>query len=259
MLNPATRRNSYLPALAATLLLVGCGSDSLSVAPQGFVNPPAPLSNSPVVGSNLVAKWSQISVDASGFDHSAAGAKQQLGPTRSSRAICIVHIAMHDALNAVAPRYQTYAFHQKNSEADPIAAAATAAYEVLVNQLPTAKPMLDSCLAVSLASVPEGSAKTQGIEVGKKAAAAIIGLRQNDGAFQDPISVPAGNGQPGEYHVVPPFDFVFAPFWKTMQPFSLQKPEQFRNPQQPAHYWKDRCDERPAYPHRHQDRALGGA
>ena len=43
MLNPATRRNSYLPALAATLLLVGCGSDSLSVAPQGFVNPPAPL------------------------------------------------------------------------------------------------------------------------------------------------------------------------------------------------------------------------
>jgi hypothetical protein len=143
------------------------------------------------------------------------------------------HCWLHDALNAIAPRYQTYAFHQKNSEADPIAAAATAAYEVLVNQLPTSKVMLDSCLAVSLATVPEGNAKTQGIQVGKQAAAAIVALRQNDGAFQDPISVPAGTGQAGEYQVVPPFDFVFAPFWKTMQPFSLQKPEQFRNTPQP--------------------------
>lgn len=31
-----------------------------------------------------------------------------------------------------------------------------------------------------------------------------------------------------------PFDIVFAPFWKTMQPFGLQSPEQFRCVPQPA-------------------------
>lgn len=152
----------------------------------------------------------------------------------ASRINAMTHIAMHDALNAIAPRYQTYAFHQKNRQADPIAAAATAAYEVLVSQIPAQKPMLDSCLAASLTKVPEGSAKTQGIEIGKKAAAAIIALRQNDGAFQDPISIPVGTGQPGEYQLVPPFDFIFAPFWATMQTFSLQKPEQFRVPPHPT-------------------------
>jgi hypothetical protein len=177
--------------------------------------------------NQIVLDWNLAAYEAMGgvsYQHSLLAA----------RINAMTHIAMHDALNAVAPRYQTYAFHQKNSEADPIAAAATAAYEVLVNQLPAAKLMLDSCLAVSLAIVPAGSAKTQGIEVGKKAAAAILELRQTDGAFQDPISIPAGTGQPGEYQAVPPFDFVFAPFWKTMQPFALQKPEQFRITPPPA-------------------------
>jgi hypothetical protein len=190
-------------------------------------NPSEPVNDLEQYSNQIILDWNLAAYEAMGgtaYQHSLLAA----------RINAMTHIAMHDALNAVAPRYQTYAFHQKNSEADPIAAATTAAYEVLVNQLPAAKAMLDSCLAVSLATVPTGSAKTQGIEVGKKAAAAIIALRQNDGAFNDPISIPAGIGQPGEYQVVPPFDFVFAPFWKTMQPFALQKPEQFRNPQQPA-------------------------
>ncbi len=190
--------------------------------------------NSTEPAKDLEQYSNQIILDWNLAAYEAMGGTSYQHSLLASRINAMTHIAMHDALNAVAPRYQTYAFHQKNSEADPIAAAATAAYEVLVNQLPAAKQMLDSCLAVSLATVPEGTAKSQGIEVGKKAAAAIIALRQNDGAFQDPISIPVGIGQPGEYQVVPPFDFVFAPFWKTMQPFALQKPEQFRNPQQPA-------------------------
>lgn len=190
-------------------------------------NPAEPVNDLEQYSNQIILDWNLAAYEAMGgtsYQHSLLAA----------RINAMTHIAMHDALNAVSPRYQTYAFHQKNSEANPIAAAATAAYEVLVNQIPAAKAMLDSCLAVSLATVPEGNAKTQGIEIGKKAAAAIIALRQNDGAFQDPISVPVGTNQPGAYQVVPPFDFVFAPFWKTMQPFSLQKPEQFRNTPQPT-------------------------
>ena len=188
---------------------------------------PEPVNDLEQYSNQIILDWNLAAYEAMGgasYQHSLL----------ASRINAMTHIAMHDALNAIAPRYQTYAFHQKNSEADPIAAAATAAYEVLVNQFPAQKPMLDGRLAASLATVPEGSAKTQGIELGKKAAAAILALRQNDGASQDPVSIPAGTGQPGEYQVVPPFDFVFAPFWKTMQPFSLQKPEQFRIEAQPA-------------------------
>lgn len=185
-------------------------------------------------GNDLEQYSNQVILDWNIVAYEAMGGTAYQHSLLASRINAMTHIAMHDALNAIAPRYQTYAFHQKNSEANPIAAAATAAYEVLVNQLPTAKHMLDSSLAVSLANVPEGNAKTQGIQVGKQAAASILALRQNDGALQDPISIPAGTTQPGEYQVVPPFDFVFAPFWKTMQPFSLQKPEQFRIAPQPA-------------------------
>ena len=145
-----------------------------------------------------------------------------------SRITAMTHIAIHDALNAIAPRYQSYIFSQKDKQADPIAAVATAAYEVLVASMPDQKPLLDGRLATSLAGIPEGSSKIKGIELGKKAAAAILALRQNDGAFQDPISQPVSTGQPGAYQVVPPFNFVFAPHWKTMQPFSLEKPDQFR-------------------------------
>lgn len=172
--------------------------------------------------NQIILDWNLVAYEAMGgttYQHSLLAA----------RINAMTHIAMHDALNAIAPRYQTYAFHQKNDVADPIAAAASAAYEVLLGQIPAKKPMLDSCLAVSLATVPEGSAKTQGIELGKLAAAAILALRQNDGAFQDPISpVPPSSGTAGIYQPVPPFNILFAPFWKTMQPFALQKPEQFR-------------------------------
>lgn len=147
----------------------------------------------------------------------------------ASRVYAMTHLAIHDALNAIVPRYQTYAYHQPHKLADPVAAVASAAYEVLLASNPAQKTMLETLLLASLASVPEGPSKTEGIELGKKAAAAILALRQNDGAFDDPIGpIPPFVGQPGAYQAVPPFDFVFAPQWRTMQTFSLVNPQQFR-------------------------------
>jgi hypothetical protein len=36
------------------------------------------------------------------------------------------------------------------------------------------------------------------------------------------------------YQAVPPFDFVYAPDWKTMEPFALESPEQFRSGPYPS-------------------------
>lgn len=176
-----------------------------------------------------LAKYSnQIILDWNVAAFEAMGGTTYQHSLLAARINAMTHLAMHDALNAIAPKYQTYAFHQKNKEADPIAAAATAAYEVLVGSFPAQKPMLDERLASSLAKVAESNRKTQGIALGKQVAAAILALRQNDGAFQDPVAAIPVSTVPGIYQAVPPFEFVFAPFWRTMQTFALQKADQFR-------------------------------
>ena len=52
------------------------------------------------------------------------------------RTAAMAHIAMHNALNTIKPVYTKYAFEGEEVKADPIAAAAQAAYEVTTNQFP---------------------------------------------------------------------------------------------------------------------------
>jgi methionine-rich copper-binding protein CopC len=147
---------------------------------------------------------------------------------QASRINAMMHIAMHDAVNAVYPVYASYKFTGKDAAADPVAAAASAAHTVLVNVLPESKNFLDSCLAESLMDVKNGEKKNRGIELGKQAAQAILQDRANDGSDQNPIvQIPVSN-VPGVYQVVPPFDFQFAPFWENVKLFSLQSKSQFR-------------------------------
>ena len=55
--------------------------------------------------------WNQIAVDASGLDHTPVAPGEdrvfghQLGPGRASRAMAIIHIAIFDAINAIAVKY----------------------------------------------------------------------------------------------------------------------------------------------------------
>jgi hypothetical protein len=164
----------------------------------------------------------------------AMGGPTYQHPLLAARINAMTHIAMHDALNTIAPAYETYAFQGKERDAAPIAAAASAAYTVLVNAVPEQKVMLDARLVQSLAGIPEGDQKTRGLDLGKEAGLAILALRENDGAFGDPIGPLAPATEPGVYQLVPPYDFVYAPFWQTMEPFSLQRPGQFRRAAQPA-------------------------
>src|SRR5262245_31586745 len=49
-------------------------------------------------GTDTIRRWNEIAIDASGLDHTAVPARdprvagEQLGPTRASRAMAIVHI-----------------------------------------------------------------------------------------------------------------------------------------------------------------------
>ena len=163
--------------------------------------------NTPDQGADLDKLSNQVIIDWNLAVFEAMGGPAEEHTLLASRLNAMVHLAMHDALNAIDPRFQTYAFHGKNKLADPVAAAATAAYEVLAGSLPNQKGMLDGQLAASLAAVPEGEGKTQGIDLGKKCAAAILArpARPDHEPPRPPSRLRRGDGCSGwRVYAVPP-------------------------------------------------------
>ena len=215
------KKLSFIAIILYSVLFVSCNED------EGVAN--GDNNNTDLTGlpNQVILDWNLAVVEAMGgetYQHSLLAA--HMG--------AMTHIAMHDALNAIAPIYKTYAFQGSDPEADPIAAVAAAAHAVLSASFPEQQAMLDEKLAASLAGIEEGTGKTRGLTLGKEAAAAILALRKDDGAFLDPIGAIPVSDVPGVYQAVPPFDFVFAPHWRTMLPFALEKPEQFRSVPHPS-------------------------
>src|SRR5258708_1636455 len=108
---------------------------------------------------------------------------QASGPSTpiQARALAIVHLAMFDALNAIDRRYESYATPlQARPGASPDAAAATAAYEVLVRMIPLQKSVLDAALADSLKDLAEGPARQDGPALGPQAPPPILPLLRAD-------------------------------------------------------------------------------
>jgi vanadium-dependent haloperoxidase-like protein len=164
-------------------------------------------------------------------------------PFHESRLYAMMHVAIHDALNAIDRRFRPYTFDQQVAPgASPEAAVAAAARDVLVpllGQLPrelAAQSCIDAGVAsveaaytAALATLPDIPAKAQGIAVGQSAAAVILALRAVDGAgapFQNtncPQATP-----PGTYQCTPGFPFIAFEGWAKVIPFVLQDSAQFR-------------------------------
>ena len=133
--------------------------------------------------------WNHIAIDSAGLDHTPVPEGdprifgEQIGPGRSARAMAIVHIAMYDAVNAIARRYRSYTnIPDASPDASMAAAIGQAAHDTLVAMYPSQKAHCDELLAVELAKIKDGRAKTEGIRVGQRAARAILALRTNDGS-----------------------------------------------------------------------------
>jgi hypothetical protein len=141
-----------------------------------------------------------------------------------------VHIPMYDAVNAIDGRYQPFAVTPTSATkgASREAAAATAAYRVLLGAYPDQTAVLDPAYAASMAAIPEGPAKTKGIEIGTEVATQWLALRAGDGreaAVPYTFSAPAV----GVYQRTPPsFPNAAAPWMAKMRPYAMTSPSQFR-------------------------------
>jgi hypothetical protein len=98
--------------------------------------------------------------------------------------LAIVHIAMFDAVNAIGGGYRSYTgLRPAPDDASLDAAIAQAAHDALVAVFPSRAASFDQLLAEDLHEIrATGRAKALGIEVGRRAAAAILAQRAKGGA-----------------------------------------------------------------------------
>jgi len=113
------------------------------------------------------------------------------------------------------------------------AAAVAAAHRVLVTYFPYAQTTLDAAYAASLAQIPDGKAKTNGIAYGIRAADNLIALRAHDGR-DEPILF-TQLAAPGVWRPTPPALFsMFDPWLGFVTPLLVHSATQFAPPGPPA-------------------------
>lgn len=179
----------------------------------------------PQLDPGVVVAWNELAYEI-------ALAEDQFLTFKGHRAFSMMHLAMHDALNSIVPVYSCYAYTGSRAVAHPIAAAAQAAYDVLVSQYPSAQQRLGEQLAAWLARVPDSPLEKRGIELGKATAAAILAVRAGD-RFDFPGTYQFRSG-PGQYQTTPPWNgFVAQPGFRFAKPFALEYQHQFRPPPPP--------------------------
>ena len=191
--------------------------------------------------------WNEVALDTTAIDHTPPppGATyifgQQFGPTRSSRAMAIAHIAMFEAVNAYYQQYQSYVGMASGSgDVSMDYAIAQAAHDALVWLYPSQQPRLDGILAADVATMTGDSAGlAAGQVLGKAAAAAIVALRTNDGSqIPEPTvgvnyfpKVGAGYWSPDP---VSNIQTALGAYWGQVKPFVMTSGSQFRPPPPPA-------------------------
>src|SRR5207249_417383 len=93
-----------------------------------------------------------------------------------------VSVAMYDAANSIDHRFTPFAVSVKAAAgASQDAAVIVAAHDVLMHYFPLQQSTLDAAEVTSLAAIPDGESKTDGIAVGVAVAAQWLAIRAGDG------------------------------------------------------------------------------
>jgi len=179
----------------------------------------ATLFGSAVAKADAVLDWNVIAVNTAVADGQ--------NPFAQARYAAIVQLAVFESVNAITGEYHPYlGTIVAPRDASPEAAAIQASYRVLRTYFTASASTLDAERASSLASIPDGQAKTDGVATGEAAALAIIALRANDGSSPAQFKIP-GPPVPGEWQATPSCPIVngvavgIAYQWQNITPFGI--------------------------------------
>ncbi|MGZ6643983.1 MAG: vanadium-dependent haloperoxidase [Solirubrobacteraceae bacterium] len=153
-----------------------------------------------------------------------------LHPTIVQLNLGMMSAAVYDAVVAIEGGYAPYGGRldvHGRGHASPQAAAATAAYRILTTNFPQFAAKLAADYQSSLALIPDGRAKDNGIAIGEASAARIVFLRQGDGR-SDPSIAYTRAPDTGVWRPTPPALAPFAVVWMGfVRPLVLSSQTQF--------------------------------
>ncbi|MEO8127125.1 MAG: hypothetical protein ABJF23_32865 [Bryobacteraceae bacterium] len=176
--------------------------------------------------NNAVTDWATI------IQPAVNNASAPRPPASSEVLHTIVHLAVYDAVVAIEGGFRPYtATIKAPPEADVRAAVATAAHRTARARVAASQTAyLDGQYVTYMANIPDGPAKSAGMQVGQAAADAMITLRMSDGFNNAANYVCSSNPPPpGEFEPnggcgSQPVDAILG----QVKPFVIKNPNQFR-------------------------------
>ena len=187
--------------------------------------------------ANMVLVWNQnaVNVISQPATNTPPGLGQ--GPPLSALHVAMVQGAIYDAVNAIDGGHEPYLPGlSAPSTASQAAAVAQAGHDVLFGITPAAntavRDRIDAMLTASLVLIDPGQAKTDGIEIGADAAAAMLAARTGDGRTDVEPFVPSNDL--GKWRLVPPLNANVQGQMATVTPLTLKRPDQYTTEGMPA-------------------------
>jgi hypothetical protein len=226
--NQSSRRGRRLWPLGAALIVMLANVPATSATAAA---------KSPAGDAKVISDWNQIATST------IAGDATKIGHPQVFLYMGFVQAAVYDAVVGVDRRYEPYRFHGRAPHPSSTqAAAVAAAHQVLVTYFPYAQANLDAAYASSLAQIPDGEAKTNGITFGVRAADNLVALRDND--RRDAPILFSQPSAPDVWRPTPPgFLSMFDPWLGFVTPLLVHSSTQFGPPGPPtltsARYTRD--------------------
>ncbi|MEI8019034.1 MAG: hypothetical protein WCH39_12605 [Schlesneria sp.] len=175
-------------------------------------------------GRDSILDWNSIALKAVADDFSNIyGTPDQKGPTHTSRALAIIHLAMFDAANMVTPKAMPYLPNHTPSKEKIVsldAAVAQAAADTLSALYPKQAKVFSTALQQYLIPLKNVTARNNGLKLGHTVAIDLLLARSQDGSTVVGKYVPTG--APGKHDVDPmnPGQGCLDPSWGNVFPFS---------------------------------------
>ena len=207
--------------------LLGFGVAVVLAAPLSATAASAATVAAPSENAAVVSDWNATAMKTLAGDANKVSVEWPLY-------LAFMHAAIYDAVVGVKGRYRPYVLHDHApAGASATAAAAAAAHKILETYEPYAQFDLDTALATSLADIPDGRAKADGVAFGERVAGKLIALRVNDGR-NAPVSFTKPSA-PGVWRPTPPaFALMAVPWLGGVTPQLVNSAKQFAPPPPPA-------------------------
>ncbi len=183
----------------------------------------AALVLAPPAAADTVTDWFDLASRLGNAQQGVPGPRTADNERATTRAA----LAMFEALNAIDRRYQSYLnVAAGDASASQDAAAATAAFRVLLHHYPAQRSALEESYALAMAGIPEDGRRAAGQRIGEASAAAAIAAGGIDPAIEQMPYRP--RTRPGEWigASLPSLE----PYWAAMRPWVIPSPEALRPP-----------------------------